>query len=271
MEDSLYGAKIMKTKILIIVTFFILCFFAHSYKHFNPIIGQENIEHYLRTAQIVSVKIDPKAGRTEAWHIILDDGKVSRKGYFKYVNRARPALLADSYRYEIAAYELDKLLNLNAVPPVVEREIKGLKGSLQLFIENCITENHRKRKNIEPHYPKLFHNALNDITIFENLTYNELSDLNDILIQEKNWKVWRIDFSQAFPPQPELIPGSNISHCSEKLYQNLLKLDNEIIMAKLKPYLNAEEMRALLKRKELIIGKIKQLIKEKGETSVLTP
>ncbi len=260
----------MKTKILIIVTFFVLFSFANSYKRINLIVGQENIEHYLRTAQIVSIKIDPKAGRTEAWHIILDDGKVSCKGYFKYVNRTRPAPLADSYRYEIAAYELDKLMHLNAVPPVVEREIKGMKGSLQLFIENCITENHRQRTNIEPPYPKLFQNVLNDIIIFENLTYNERSDLNDILIHEEDWKVWRIDFSQAFSPQPELIPGSNISHCSKKFFQNLLKLDNEIIMAKLKLYLNDEEIRALLKRKELIIEKIKQLIKEKGETFVLT-
>jgi hypothetical protein len=269
MENSLHGAKIMKTKILIIVTFFVLFSFAHSYKRINLITGQENIEHYLRTAQIVSIKTDPKAGRTEAWHIILDDGKVSRRGYFKYVNRIRPAPLADSYKYEIAAYELDKLLNLNIVPPVVEREIKGIKGSLQLFIENCITENYRKRTNIEPHYPKLFQKVLNDINIFENLTYNERSDLNDILIHEKDWKVWRIDFSQAFSPQSELIPGSNIKYCSKKFFQNLLKLDNEIIKAKLKPYLNAEEMRTLLKRKELIIKKIKQLIKEKGEISVL--
>jgi hypothetical protein len=42
-----------------------------------------------------------------------------------------------------------------------------------------------------------------------------------------------------------------------------------VIKAKLKQYLNDEEMSMLLKRKKLIIEKIKKLIEEKGEESVL--
>ena len=41
------------------------------------------------------------------------------------------------------------------------------------------------------------------------------------------------------------------------------------IKSKLKKYLSKEEIKALLKRKELIIKRIKQLIKEKGEEAVL--
>jgi len=57
--------------------------------------------------------------------------------------------------------------------------------------------------------------------------------------------------------------------CSKKLYQNLLKLDDKVLKAKLKHYLNEEEITALLKRKQIIIEEIKQLIDEKGEESVL--
>ena len=35
----------------------------------------------------------------------------------------------DSYKAEIAAYELDKLLTLDMVPPAVERVLQGIKGS----------------------------------------------------------------------------------------------------------------------------------------------
>jgi hypothetical protein len=266
----------VKIKIIFIITSIILSICTAPYKPINQLtdegnVIQENIEKYLRTAKIVSITIDPAGGRTEAWLIILNDGKISRKGYFKYVDRSRPALLADSYKYELAAYELDKLLKLNVVPPVVEREIKSVEGSLQLFIENCITENQRKRTNIEPNNPKFFQKALNDITIFENLTCNEPADLDDVLIHEKDWKVWRIDFSQAFSPRPQLLPDSNITHCSEKLYQNLLKLNDDALISRLKPFLNDEEIMALLKRKEVIIKKIRQLIKEEGEASVLLP
>jgi len=88
-------------------------------------------------------------------------------------------------------------------------------------------------------------------------------------MDKKDWKVWRVDFSEAFPPSPELIPGCEITRCSKKLYQNLTKLEDKVIKAKLKHYLNDEEMGMLLKRKKLIIEKIKKLIAEKGEKSIL--
>ena len=235
----------------------------------QEILKQKEMENYLRTAEIISVKIDLEGGRTEAWKINLNDGKIARRGIFKYINRARPALLPDSYKYEIAAYELDKLLSLNIVPPVVERELKGQEGSLQLLIEGCITENERKRRNIKPPDLKSFQNALEVINIFENLVYNERIDPDDILIHRENWKVWGVDFSRAFAPASELIPGYEITRCSKKLFQNLLKWDSNVVKTKLKPYLNDEEIEALLKRKNIIVEKIKQLIKEKGEESVL--
>jgi len=151
----------------------------------------------------------------------------------------------------------------------VEREIQGLKGSLQLLIEGCINESVRKRRNIEPPEPKSFQNALEEINVFVNLVYNERIDTDDILIHREDWKVWRVDFSEAFSPSPELIPGCEITRCSKKLYQNLLKLDNVVVKAKLKPYLNDQEIEALLTRKNIIVEHIKQLIKEKGEKSVL--
>ncbi|MFQ6081834.1 MAG: hypothetical protein ACE5WD_00560 [Candidatus Aminicenantia bacterium] len=264
----------MKNKRALTIMFFICFIFGNwcnckSQMANQKDLKQKDLENYLRTAKIVSVEIDPRGGRMAAWVIKLDDGKIARRGYFKYINRRRPSFLPDSYKYEIAAYELDKLLDLNRVPPVVEREIKGIKGSLQLFIGGCITENDRKRRNIEPPDPKGFENTLEDINIFENLTYNERIDTDDILIHKEDWKVWRVDFSGAFSPFSELIPGCEITRCSKKLYQNFLKLDSKIVRAKLKPYLNDEEIEALLERKNIIIEKIQQLIEEKGEESVL--
>jgi hypothetical protein len=169
---------------------------------------------------------------------------------------------------------MDKLLDLNLVPPVVEREIEGRKGSLQIFIEGALNESVRRMKNIKPPDPEKFKNALEDLSVFENLTYSPSfcgeRELEDILIMDKkDWKIWRVDFSEAFASSPELIPGCEITGCSKKLCQNLIKLEDKMIKAKLKHYLNDEEMSMLLKRKKLIIKKIKKLIAEKGEESVL--
>jgi hypothetical protein len=235
-------------------------------------VNQKELENYLRTAKIVSKR--RAGGRGENWIINLDDGKAARYGFFKLLNQSRPAIITDSYIYGIAAYELDKLLDLNLVPTVVEREIEGRKGSLQIFIEGALLESERKIKKIEPPDPEKFKNTLEDLSVFENLTYSPSfcgeRELDDILIMDKkDWKVWRVDFSEAFALSPELIPGCEITGCSKKLFQNLIKLEDKVIKAKLKHYLNDEEMIMLLKRKKLIIEKIKKLSEEKEEESVL--
>ena len=234
----------------------------------------EKIEEYLKTATI-DPNWRPVGGRTESYFVSLDDGKIERGGFLKFTNRPRPDILPDSYKYAIAAYELDKLLDLNFVPPIVEREIEGRKASLQVLIRNTFGEDVRRIKKIEPPDPKSFSNTLKDLNVFDNLAYSSSlcehrGQLSDVLIEHrKDWKVWRIDFSQAFGPDPELIPGCKITHCSRKLFQNLLKLDDKKITSKLKEYINKAEMEALLKRKKIIIDTIKQLIKEKGEEAVL--
>jgi hypothetical protein len=268
----------MKNKIALAIMLFICFFFghwrlSHSQTTHQKTLWQQEIENYLKNAKVCSEK--RRVGRrTEAWLLCLTDGKIERRGFFRITNRIRPHPLADSYKYDLAAYELNKLLDLNIVPPAVEREIEGKKGSLALLIEGIITEEIRRNKNIEPPDPQSFEHSLEQLTIFENLTYSNSycgkRDLGDILIMRKeDWKIWRVDFSEAFAPLPELIPECHITRCSKKLFQTLLKLDNDAVKGKLSLYLNEEEINALLQRKNIIIERIQKLIEEKGEEAVL--
>jgi len=177
--------------------------------------------------------------------------------------------MADSYKYDIAAYELTKLLGVQMIPPVVEREIEGRKGTLQVRLENCIREKDRRRKKLEPPNPKTFSNALEEVKVLENLTYDECQDADDLYVHRDDWRVCRVDFSEAFAPMSELMPGCGITVCSRKFYEGLLKLDEESVKSALGRYLSIEEIGALLNRKDLIITKIKALIGEKGEEAVL--
>lgn len=234
----------------------------------QDLLDMNELEKYLKTAEICEVEIDKIEGRTAPWRVVLSDGKISRQAMFKYVDRPRPTLLPDSYHYEIAAYELSKLIEYPIVPPVVEREIDETVGSLHLFLEGCFSLVHQERKGFEPDDTQKFSDALSELAVFENLVFCERNS-EDIYIQETDWKVWRVDFSEAFEPFAELINEFNIKRCSKELFHNLQKLEADEIKKMLELHLNDEEIEALLKRKDLVIDKIKRSIQEKGEDAVL--
>ncbi len=231
--------------------------------------SREDMEYYLANAAVIGYHREAVPGRTAADNVDLDDGETRRRAMFKTVDTRRPTQIPDSYKYELAAYALDKLLGFEKIPPMMEREIESTKGSLQIFVQNCFGLDKQQRENLTPPDSQAFVNALEEINVFENLVYNERNELDDILIQKESWKIFRVDFSEAFLPIPDLIPEQKITRCSKTLFQNLQKLSDEVIKARLKNYLNDEEMSALFSRKALIIKTLKKLIEEKGKRAVL--
>ena len=225
-------------------------------------------EKYLKTAEILEVEIDSIDGRTAPWGVILDDGRTSRQAIFKYVNRPRPTYLPDSYHYEIAAYKLSGLLEYPLIPPVVERVINDTPGSLQLLLEGCFSLQKQQREGLKPDDPQEFSEALSELAVFENLVFCE-RNTEDIFIQESDWKVWRVDFSEAFDSIVELSSKNEITRCSKALFHNLQRLDERDVKTVLEPHCNEEEIDALVKRKDLIIERITRLVEEKGEEAVL--
>ena len=234
----------------------------------QDIVKMNELEEYLKTAEIMEVEIDKFEGRTAPWGVVLNDGVISRQAIFKYVDRPRPTLLPDSYHYEIAAYKMSKLLEYPVVPTVVEREIDNTLGSLHLFLEGCFTLSQQQRKGTKPPDSQNFSDALSEIAVFENLVFCERNP-EDIFIHEGDWKSWRVDFSEAFAPFAELISEDAITRCSKELFHNLQRLEASEIKRVLQSHLNDEEIDALLQRKILVIDKIKLLIGEKGEDTVL--
>ena len=215
---------------------------------------QARMEEYLRTARLVDIDVDENLGSTEPWTVWLDDGQTRRRAIFKHVPRCRPHFLPDCYKYEIAAYELSKLLDLPIVPPVVERTLNKTPGALQIFLEDCVALNDIDKVNIAD--PVSFHKNMLDILVFDNLTYWQTGDddLNeDIFVHTQDSVVYRVDFSKAFEPLPELLQNRSVAHCSAKLCQSLLRIKDDQIREKLKLYLNPDEIEALIARKDILV------------------
>lgn len=228
-------------------------------------LDRESIEKFLKKAKYVSIE-KGRGRRTESWVVDLDDGKIQGRGFFKLTNRdwSNPSG-GDSYKYVLAGYELDKMLDLNLVPPTVERKIDRKKGSLMLYLEEPVmSEEERRQKNLVPPDPLSFNKTLSDLVIFEHLIFFpslcSQRDLENIMIKtEKDWKVWMVDLSDAFAPAKRLITGCEITDCSDNLFHKMENLNKNGIRARLGQYLNGEEIAALLVRKDLIIKKVKEL------------
>ena len=226
-------------------------------------------EEMLRTAPIITVAKNESTGRTNSWKVYLNDGEKAFRAIFKYIHRPRPRPLPSSYQYELAAYALNKLYGLDLVPATIEREVDGLKGSLQCFCEGVMSEASRLRKKITPPEGINLEDAFAEVGLFENLTNNPREDASDILVNTSDWKVWRVDFSEAFAPDTVRLTASPFARCSRKLYAKLLEVSDETLRNTLQPNLNSEEIEALLVRKKLIVDWLGALIRDKGESAVL--
>ncbi len=91
------------------------------------------MEAFLRTAAVTAHGPGP-GGRTDAWRLTLEARGIVLDALFRYIDRRRPDPLADSFKYDLAAYALNKYLGLSYVPPIVERTVEDVPGALQTFI-----------------------------------------------------------------------------------------------------------------------------------------
>ena len=108
----------------------------------------------------------------------------------------------ESYKTEIAAYELDKLLKMDMVPPTVERQLEGNKGAAQLWVENVVEVNgpdvHRTRRTAS-----IGKTSCVRMTMFDDLIGNRDRNLGNML-RDGTWNLILLDHSRAFGVGTEL-------------------------------------------------------------------
>ena len=176
----------------------------------------------------------------------------------------------DSYRFDIAAYKLDRLLGMDRVPPVVPRDIKTDSGGISIWLGKTISEFERTRQwKVEPPNRRRWNQQRLIMQIFDNLVANRNSNLGNLLI-DHHWRLWFVDCSRCFGTTKALYyPLKTISQCERGLWQGLKGLDEEEIRESLAPHLERAEIDALLTRHDKLVQHFQKLINERGEFAVL--
>lgn len=233
----------------------------------KPITPKE-MEIFLRTGEITGRSPGP-GGRTDAWKLTLTSGDQARQALFRYIDRRRPDPLADSFKYDLAAYALSKYLGLTFVPPIVERTVENIPGALQAFIPRARSIVELRESRTMPPDSEALDRDTADLRVFQALVFDDCRNEKDTLIGGDDGRLYRVDFSECFAPDSAGAPGCAISRCSNLLFRRLLAWDDRTVSAYLSRYLNPAEIASLNTRRSLIVRRIRMLIKSNGEANVL--
>jgi len=239
---------------------------------------------FLLTAKVVSSRPAGK-GVTGTLRLTLSDGTVTHDAGFQAIDdrmkpedRARGKRKAgeynfvDSYKYNIAAYEIARLIGLDDMMPVtVERRIKGQTGSLSWWVDDVMMdelEREREQKNTPPPSAMAFARQFQRMTVFGELLRDVDRNKTNILYTS-DWRHIMIDFSRAFRLDRELRYPDSLQQCDRTLYEKLKVLTEPEVKKAVGVLLTSQELAGVMARQKLIVERFARLIRERGEASVL--
>jgi hypothetical protein len=236
------------------------------------------MEEFLREAHIGTQKTTSK-GVTQPKSAPLDHNGFKHEGGIQPVHISKSEYKTDRgvelnfkdwWEFNVAGYELAKLLEVNMVPPYIARKVGGNAASLTWYVNDVMLELDRRKKKMEPPDQDNWNKQMYVIRVFNQLIYNVDDNLTNFLI-DKNWQLWMIDFTRSFRLHKTLKNPENLVQCDRKLLANLRKLDKATLEEKLvKPrYLSKPEMEAVLARRDKIVEFFEKQIAQKGEAAVL--
>jgi len=175
----------------------------------------------------------------------------------------------DSYKYNIAAFELAKMLGLGDMMPVtIERKWEGKTGSLSWWLPSKMSERQRREKHIQIPDRTAWNKQWNKIMVFMELVYDTDRNRTNVLISE-DWHLWMIDFTRAFRLYTTLAEPKNLVMCDRLLLKKLRQLDAAELEQKTKNWLNKEEIKGLMARRDKIVALFESFIAKKGEKAVI--
>ncbi len=238
-------------------------------------------EEFLRTAEIIKQRqMGDEEGVTNPWVLTLSKDGVTRRGLWKNPQGIQRGVL-EGWKFEIAAYLLDKHFGLNMVPPTVERVFRRRAGSCQLWIPDTrdIEALLKQGQAAPPERDLDYRRALYLQQAFDNLIGNEDRNWGNLLVTS-DWRVIFIDHSRSFRTTPAFKTGLPFSaearpdvavmrELPRAFVEKVRALDEPTLRAVVGSYLKKAEIRAVLARRDLLVKEIDRLVQTYGEDKVL--
>jgi hypothetical protein len=226
-------------------------------------VGHEKaIEDYIRTAQITRME-ETSRGVTRPRRAYLAPGGPVDSISWKVLPPKQSGGYFESSQSEIAAYELDKMLALQMVPPKVERESNGEIGAAIMWATPTRSfaglggvpkppPAEFSRWNVQLAKAKLFQNLIGDID----------PNLGNWLV-DPAWNLILIDHSRALTDTTRLV--HTMQRIDLALWKRMQELTDASLTASVGKWLGRREIEGILKRRAKMEEEIAKLVRKQGE------
>ena len=220
-------------------------------------------------------------GVTRSRQAILELNGVSHFAVWKTIDDRRKGVtnlgrggyeinFRDTWKNEVPAYELDKMLGLKMVPVAISRTYQNTEGALIAWVDLGMSEADRLKQQLVPPNPADWSQKMANVQLFDNLIYNIDRHSNNLFIT-RDWNVILIDHSRAFRSFNELRAETELRRFSKSLLAALEKLDRDAFQKRVSRYLEGPQIDALFARRDAILSRARRLVQEQGEAAVLFP
>lgn len=242
---------------------------------------RENWEEFLKTSEVIDSRhMTSREAVTNPWKLTLRKDDVTKYALWKDAKGLMSGFV-EGWRWEIAAYRLDKFLGMNLIPPTVEKRLGGDRGSCQLWVETWMDAKTKQEKGISVPSDKRdkYNKMIYLMWAFDNLIANEDRHQGNIII-DKDWRLIAIDHSRSFRTSKKFVKqlinceksqgGPRIVKFLPRSFVEKLKtLNFENIRETVGEYVKDKEIDAILIRRDMIIQEIEKRVKRYGARRIL--
>jgi hypothetical protein len=239
---------------------------------------QEEKEDFLRTAEVKGYRTLDR-GVTLSLRLTLEKNGFRHDAHFQKIDQSKSRFeskdgselnFKDTWKFNVAAYELAKLLGIDdMIPPSIERKYGGDTGAFTWWVDDVLMdEQKRTRDKVSPPEATDWNHQISVIRVFDQLIYNTDRNQGNIIITT-DWNLRMIDHTRAFRTRTDLLAAKNLRYCDRKLLERMRELDKPALQKALRHYLIGTEINGLLARCRAIVKIFDEAVKEKGEGAVL--